>query len=60
MKRDIKSLLSVSLVVVGRPSSSSIICIPLDNALDVRVDDGISNFIIDVVDDYIPFTQGYL
>ena len=42
MKRDIQSLLSVSLAVMGRPSSSSNVGIPLDISLDVYVDDGIS------------------
>ena len=51
----IQSLLSVSLVVKDKPSSSNV-SIPINISLDARVDDGISNF-IDIVSDSIPFTE---
>ena len=53
MKRDIKSLLSVSLAAMDQPSSSMLV--PMDVSLDVRLDDGIVN---DVEDDSIPSMDG--
>ena len=55
-KRDIKSLLSLSLVDMGKHSSSSNVGIPLDITMDARIDYGISNS-IDVIEPFIPFTE---
>ena len=54
MKREIKSILFVSLPVMGQPTSFSPICTPLDIPLDVCIDVGISDS-ISVVDDSISF-----
>ncbi len=57
MKKDIKSILSVSLAAIDAPSSSKI-DIPIDLTIDVRDDSGDSdstNF-----DDSIPSMDGIL
>jgi len=57
VKRDIKSILSVSLDDMDQPSSS----IPIGNALDVppdvRMDNGVFDS-LEVVDDSIPLKKG--
>ena len=54
MKRDIKSILSVSLATMDQPSTSNV-STNIDVSLDVRVDEGISD---DAEDDSIPCMEG--
>ena len=53
IKRNIKSLLSVSLAAMDKPSTSNI-STPMDLSLDVRIGDGISN---SAEDNSISFTE---
>ena len=57
MKRNIKSVLLVSLAAMGQPSSSSPIGNPSGIPLDVRIDDAISDS-INCVDGSIPCMEG--
>ena len=55
MKRDIESILSVSLAAMEHPSTSITYTSKDESLVDIRVDDGVSD---DAKDDSIPFTEG--
>ncbi len=57
MKRDIKSIISVSLAAMDHPSSSLPIGNTLDVPPDVRIEDGVYDS-IDGADDSIPLMEG--